>query len=238
MRGGILKVLVVDIGGSRVKLYGSATRESASFPSGARMSPAQLMAGVRSRTLTWEFDVVSVGYPGSTGPDGVSGDAGNLGDGWVGFDFAGAFDRPVRVVNDAALQALGAYDGGRMLFLGLGTGLGSAIIGERVIMPLELGTLPHPSGETLADHLGATGLARLGLGAWQDAVRRACQQLRAACRADYVVLGGGNGPLVSPLPVGARHGRNEDAFAGGVRIWEEWVEHHDLPPSNSWRVVW
>jgi polyphosphate glucokinase len=136
------------------------------------------------------------------------------------------------------MQALGAYDGGRMLFLGLGTGLGSSLISDRVIIPLELGCLGHPSGATLGDLLGKSGLVRHGRVAWQKSVQDACGQLREACAADYVVLGGGNAELVDPLPPLTRRGGNEDAFAGGVRLWEEWVEHHDTPPSEIWRVVW
>jgi polyphosphate glucokinase len=221
-----------------VKLFASASRESASFKSGQELSPDTLMSQVRTFSSAWEYDVVSVGYPGGTGPAGVAADPGNLGSGWVGFDFGEAFGRPVRVVNDAAMQALGAYDGGRMLFLGLGTGLGSTLIAERVIIPLELGCLLHPSGEMLGSLLGKAGLARTGAAQWQETVRTTSEQLRQACAADYVVLGGGNAALVDPLPPNTRRGGNEDAFSGGVRLWHEWVEHHDSPPSDIWRVVW
>jgi polyphosphate glucokinase len=233
-----LSVLVVDIGGSRVKLFSSATNETASFKSGPTLGPSELMRHTREIASAWEYDVVSIGYPGGAGPGGATEDPGNLGAGWTGFDFAAAFDRPVRVVNDAAMQALGAYDSGRMLFLGLGTGLGSTLIADRVIIPLELGSLLHPSGETFAERLGKSGLERLGTGVWQQTVELACDQLGTACGADYVLLGGGNASLVDPLPRATRRGGNEDAFAGGVRLWEEWVEHHDSPPSNIWRVVW
>jgi hypothetical protein len=229
---------VVDIGGSRVKLFSSASRESASFKSHAQLGPDTLMSQVRELTSAWEYDLVSLGYPGSTGPEGVTADAGNLGAGWVGYDFAHAFGRPVRIVNDAAMQALGAYEGGRMLFLGLGTGLGSTLIADRVIIPLELGCLMHRTGDTLAELLGKAGLARIGDVVWQATVREACEQLRVACAADYVVIGGGNATLVEPLPPHTRRGGNEDAFAGGVRLWQEWLEHHDTPPSDIWRVVW
>lgn len=221
-----------------MKLFSSAAREEASFRSGPQLDPEGLMRQVRQFASAWEYDVVSVGYPGSTGPSGATDEPGNLAPGWTGFDFSAAFGRPVRVVNDAAMQALGAYDGGRMLFLGLGTGLGSTLIAERVIIPLELGCLLHRSGETFAERLGKAGLARIGNDAWLEMVRDACEQLRLACAADYVVLGGGNAALVDPLPDQARRGGNEDAFAGGVRLWEEWVEHHDAAPSDIWRVVW
>jgi len=231
-------VLVVDIGGSRAQLFASASRDSVSFLSGTQFRPDDLMRHVRRHASHWEYDTVSIGYPGATGPAGVADEPGNLGDGWVGFDFAEAFNRPVRVVNDAVMQALGAYSGGRMLFLGLGTGLGSTLIAERVMIPLELGCLRHASGETLAERLGRDGRARLGDALWQQTLVEACEQLRAACAADYIVLGGGNAAQVDPLPTETRRGGNEDAFAGGVRVWEEWVEHHDTPPSDIWRMVW
>lgn len=231
-------VLVVDIGGSRVKLYASASRESASFPSGTELGPDALMRRVRHTSQAWEYDVVSIGYPGATGPGGVTAEPGNLGDGWVGFDFGAAFERPVRVLNDAAMQALGAYDGGRMLFLGLGTGLGSTLVSERVLIPLEFGCLVHRSGSTLAERLGRDGRAAHGHEAWLALVHEAAAELRLACAADYVVLGGGNAEMVEPLPADTRRGGNEDAFSGGVRLWQEWLEHHDTPPSDIWRVVW
>ncbi|HUR36058.1 MAG TPA: hypothetical protein VM032_19785, partial [Vicinamibacterales bacterium] len=193
-----LSVLVIDIGGSRVKLFASAAREAASFRSGPAFGPQELIAQVRRFASAWEYEAVSIGFPGGIGPDGPK-DAGNLGDGWVGFDFAAAFDRPVRLINDAAMQALGAYAGGRMLFLGLGTGLGSAIVAQRVIVSLELGSLVHQSGETFADRLGAAGLARLGNEAWQQTVHQACAQLQRACSADYVLIGGGNAERVEVL---------------------------------------
>ena len=231
-------VLVVDIGGSRVKLFSSASKDTASFRSGPALGPDELMTRIREFATHWEYDAVSLGYPGATGPGGVTEEPGNLGNGWVGFDFPDAFSRPVRVVNDATMQALGAYDGGRMLFLGLGTGLGSTLIAERVMIPLELGCLRHQSGDTFGDRLGKDGLARVGDDAWQQTVHEACDQLRLACSANYVVLGGGNAARVHPLPDSTRRGGNDDAFAGGVRLWEEWVEHHDTPPSDIWRVVW
>lgn len=231
-------VLVVDIGGSHVKLFASASREAASFRSGPTFGPDALVERVRELATSWEYDVVSIGYPGAAGPGGIAGEAGNLGTGWTEFDFAGALERPVRVVNDAAMQALGAYDGGRMLFLGLGTGVGSTLVGERVLIPLELGCLTRPSGQTLFELLGKEGLARDGLSRWQRGVHDACIELRAACGVDYVVLGGGNARRVDPLPPATRRGGNTDAFAGGERLWREWVEHHDSPPSDIWRVVW
>jgi polyphosphate glucokinase len=171
------------------------------------------------------------------GPDGPESDPGALGGGWVGFDFEKAFAKRVLVVNDAAMQALGADDGGRMLFLGLGTGLGSALVTDRVVIPLELGSLPYHRGETMADRLGRRGLKEHGESAWKEAVAEAVGVLRRALAVDYVVLGGGNASLVDPLPDGARQGGNEDAFTGGFRLWEEEVVPHDVPPAAAWRVV-
>jgi hypothetical protein len=232
-----MKVLVIDIGGSHVKLLATGQAAPARFDSEIRLTPDDLLAQVRPLIANWEYDVVSLGYPGTVGPDGPVAEPGNLGNGWVGFDFAKAFGRRVRVVNDAAMQALGAYDGGRMLFLGLGTGLGSALVTDRVVIPLELGCLPYAPGETLAQHLGKEGLERLGKPAWQEAVSAVTVELRRAFVADYVILGGGNAAQVERLPEGIRRGGNEDAFAGGFRLWQDWVEPHDSPPSDAWRVV-
>jgi hypothetical protein len=162
---------------------------------------------------------------------------GNLESGWVGFDFEAAFRRPVRVVNDAILQALGAYRAGRMLFLGLGTGVGSALVSEHVLIPLELGCLPHPSGGTLVDHLGRAARRHHGHDAWQRDVLAIVPSLREAMASDYVVLGGGNGRKVEPLPLLTRRGDPNDAFEGGFRLWEEYVEPHDAAPPSVWRVV-
>jgi polyphosphate glucokinase len=162
---------------------------------------------------------------------------GNLGGGWVGFDFEAAFSKPVRVVNDAVLQALGAYEGGRMLFLGLGTGLGSTLVSEHVVIPLELGNLPSGMGETMAARLGRKALEDNGPQRWVRDVHFIVDALRKAFVADYLVLGGGNAELVDPLPEMTRRGGNEDAFTGGYRLWEEVVEPHDREPRRVWRVV-
>ncbi|MGE3517981.1 MAG: ROK family protein [Vicinamibacterales bacterium] len=233
-----MDVLVIDIGGSRVKLFSSDAEERQTLVSGPSLRPTELVEQVQGLTAGWSYDVISIGYPGSTGPEGPSGDAGNLGEGWIGFDFESAFGHPVRIVNDAAMQALGSYEGGRMLFLGLGTGLGSTFIAERVIIPLELGCLEHRSGHTLAERLGKEGLATLGKEAWTHTLHDAVAQLHKSFAADYVVIGGGNAELVDPLPPGARRGGNDAAFTGGFRLWDEMLEPHDTPPSHVWRVVW
>jgi polyphosphate glucokinase len=235
-----MNVLVVDIGGSHVKLCVSGVEEVRRFDSGPDLTPRALMAHVREMTGDWTYNAVAVGYPGRVDAHGPVAEPGNLGSGWVGFDFAAAFERPVRIVNDAALQALGAYDGGRMLFLGLGTGLGSVLVAERVIIPLELGGLRGPAIEdmdTLGILLGKRGLERLGERRWAEIVREEAVKLREAFVADYVMLGGGNASIVDPLPEHARRGGNEDACAGGIRLWEEVVEPHDQQPREVWRVV-
>jgi polyphosphate glucokinase len=232
-----VNVLVIDVGGSHVKLLATGQPEPRRFDSGPDFTPAALVAKVKELTPDWRYEVVSLGYPGAVDADGPTAEPGNLSDGWLGFDFAAAFGRPVRVVNDAAMQALGAYDGGRMLFLGLGTGLGSALVIDRVVVPLELGCLPAAGGDTLADRLGKAGLERHGPAAWGKAVHAAVEALKRAFAADHVVLGGGNAERVDPLPAGTRRGGNEDAFAGGFRLWEDWVEPFDQALSAEWRVV-
>ena len=232
-----MNVLVIDVGGSHVKLLATGQQTPRRFDSGPHLGPAQLVERVRETTADWSYDAISLGIPAPVGPGGPELDPGALGGGWVRFDFEKAFGKPVLVVNDAAMQALGAYDGGRMLFLGLGTGLGSALVTDRVVMPLELGCLPYDRGETMADRLGRRGLKRHGEVAWQEAVREVVGVLRRAMAVDYATLGGGNASLVAPLPDGARRGGNEDAFTGGFRLWEEEVVPHDVPPAAAWRVV-
>ncbi len=236
-----MDVLVVDVGGSHVKMLVSGGRAGAQEPrrfvSGAHLTPSVLVAGARDLTRDWHYDVVSLGFPGAVGAHGPRAEPGNLGEGWIGFDFEQAFERPVRVVNDAVKQALGAYEGGRMLFLGLGTGLGSALITEHVVVPLELGNLLHSRDETIAQRLGRQGLKSNGEAQWLQDLDAVTNVLRAAFAADYLVLGGGNAELVHPLPEGTRRGGNDDAFMGGFRLWEEVVEPHDRQPPVVWRVV-
>jgi polyphosphate glucokinase len=232
-----MDVLVLDIGGTRVKLGASGSNETRRFKSGREMTPDSFMEKVRWKTAGWRYDVVAIGYPGTVHEHGPAAEPGNLAPGWVGFDFEAAFARPVRVVNDAVMQALGAYQSGRMLFLGLGTGVGSALITEHVLIPLELGCLPHVGGGTLVDRLGRAARKRDGHSAWQGAVVEAVPTLRTAMLADYVVLGGGNGEKVEPLPPFTRRGSNDDAMRGGFRLWEEIVEPHDQKSADVWRVV-
>ena len=231
-----MDVLVVDIGGTGVKLRASNVEETRRFKSGPSFTPDLLLEKLRAVAGDWRYDVVALGYPGAVNEHGPVAEPGNLGPGWVGFDFAKAFDRPVRVVNDAVMQALGAYDSGRMLFLGLGTGVGSALITEHVLIPLELGALPHMRGGTLFEQLGRAARKKNAT-AWQEAIEEITPVLREAFSADYVVLGGGNGSKVDPLPALTRRGSNEDAIKGGFRLWEELVEPHDRQSARVWRVV-
>ena len=232
-----MDVLVVDIGGSHVKMLATGTHEPRRFDSDETLTPDRLVARVREEATGWNYDVLSIGYPGAVDARGPRAEPGNLGDGWVRFDFSKAFGKPVRVLNDAAMQALGGYNSGRMLFLGLGTGVGSALVTEHVVVPLELGCLPYCPDETLFDRLGASGLEKYGEQQWLEAVTKVATMLREAFSADYVLLGGGNASRVDPLPAGARRGGNEDAFTGGFRLWEEIVEPHDRTSSSAWRVV-
>jgi polyphosphate glucokinase len=178
-----------------------------------------MVDAVRELAKGWNYDAISIGYPGLVGQNGPRSEPLNLGPGWVGFDFAAALDRPVRIVNDAAMQALGSYEGGRMLFLGLGTGLGSVLISENVIVTLELGRLGYGDEQTLGEVLGRRGLERLGKKTWRKEVARIVPTLMAAFAADYVVLGGGNSKTLKELPPGARMGHNLTSFRGGLRLW-------------------
>ena len=230
-------VLVVDVGGTHVKLKSSDADEVRRFPSGPELTPERLVDGVRAHTDGWSYERVALGLPTSVSGNAATSEPGNLAAGWVGYDFAAAFGAPVRSVNDAVMQAIGAYDRGRMLFVGLGTGVGSAVVTEHVLVPLELGALPHMFGGTLFERLGREGLERDGKAAWRRAINAIVPVLREAFAADYVVLGGGNAKKVDPLPPDTRRGGNEDAFIGGFRLWEEVVEPHDREPPPVWRVL-
>ena len=232
-----MNVLVIDVGGSYIKVAATTAPEPRRFDSDPEMTPERLVERVREETQDWEYEVISLGIPGAVDAKGPSAEPGNLGSGWVGFDFERAFGKPVRIINDAVMQALGGYDGGRMLFLGLGTGLGSALITEHVVIPLELGCLPCGDGQSMADVLGAEGFERLGKTKWVSAVSKIIALLREAMSADYILLGGGNAQHVDPLPPDTRRGGNDDAVTGGMRLWEELVEPHDRRPPPVWRVV-
>ncbi len=214
-----MKVLVIDIGGTHVKVLATGHRKSVEIPSGPKMTPAKMVAAVRATTSGWKYDALSIGYPGAVVHGRPFTEPHNLGSGWVGFNFKRAFGRPVKIINDAAMQALGSYRGGRMLFLGLGTGLGSALIVEDVLEPLELAHLPYQKGRSYEDYVGQAGLARLEKKKWRHHVKEVVKQLKAALQADYVVLGGGNARLLKKLPPGTCLGDNANAFQGGFRLW-------------------
>ncbi len=214
------KVLVIDIGGTHVKLLATGHRTVIKIPSGPHLTPAKMVAAVRREAAGWEYDRISIGYPGPVLHGKPVSEPHNLGPGWVGFDFRKALGRPIKLVNDAAMQAIGSYEGGRMLFLGLGTGLGSALIVDGVLEPMELAHLPYKKNRTYEDYIGIRGLERLGKKKWRRAVADVVTRLRAALEADYVVLGGGNARLLDKLPAGARLGKNTNAFRGGFRLWQ------------------
>ena len=213
------RILTVDIGGSSIKLLVTGETEPRRGRSGKDLTPAKMVEVVQDLAKGWVYEAISIGYPGLVGNQGPSSEPGNLGAGWVGFDFATALGAPVRIINDAAMQALGSYEGGRMLFLGLGTGLGSALITEGLILNLELGHLPYKRGRTLGDALGREGMKRLGKDAWRRAVMDSAHALMKAFLADSVVLGGGNAKKLKELPPGVRLGHNLTAFRGGFRLW-------------------
>ena len=212
-------VLAIDIGGSHVKTKVSGRREMRQFESGPKLTPKQMVTEVLKLNGDLKYDVVSIGYPGVVVHGKIMVEPFNLGRGWVGFDFRKAFGRPTHVMNDAAMQALGSYEGGRMLFLGLGTGLGSALIVDDVIAPMELAHLPYKRGRSYEDYLGDRGRDRLGPKKWRKAVADVVDRLRNALEADYVVLGGGNARKLKKLPKDARLGSNDFAFLGGFRVW-------------------
>jgi polyphosphate glucokinase len=215
-----MNVLVIDIGGTNVKILATGQKESRRFSSGPTMTPKQMVAGVKKLAADWQYDVVSIGYPGLVLRGRVAAEPHNLAQGWVGFNFAAAFGRPVKIINDAAMQALGSYQSGEMLFLGLGTGIGSALVADGVVVPMELAHLPYKKG-TYEDYMGLRGLQRLGRKKWQAHVEYGVARLIAAFHPDEVVLGGGNTKKLTKLPPGCRAGDNADAFLGGFRLWED-----------------
>jgi predicted NBD/HSP70 family sugar kinase len=220
--GGVKRqsVLAVDVGGTHIKALATGHNNPVKIPSGSNMTAKQMVDDVRKAVFGWKYSVVAIGYPGPVLHDRPVAEPHNLGHGWVGFDFKKAFGRPVKIINDAAMQALGSYEGGRMLFLGLGTGLGSALIVDGVLQPLELAHLPYKKGRTYEDYIGLRGLERSGRKKWRRHVSEVVEELKAALDAEYVVLGGGNAKLLKKLPPGARRGDNSNAFTGGFRLWQ------------------
>lgn len=214
-----MKILVIDVGGTNVKLKHEDSPEVRKVPSGLDLSAAEMVAGVQQATADWAYDAITIGYPGPVINGQITKEPVNLGKGWLGFDFTEALGKPVKLINDAAMQALGSYHGGKMLFLGLGTGLGNCMIVENIILPMELAHLPYKKGRTFEDYIGNAGLRRMGRRKWQAVVFDIVAQLREALLPDYVVLGGGNLKKLDELPPGCRPGDNDNAFIGGVRLW-------------------
>ena len=216
-----LKVLVVDVGGNNVKLLASGRREVRKVPSGPRFTPGRMLAAVRKATADWSYEAVSIGFPAPVRDSRILEEPKNLGRGWVRYDFRKAFQRPVRIINDAVMQALGSYKGGQLLFLGLGTGLGAALVLNGTPHPLEIAHLPYRNGLTYEDLLGKRGLDALGKKRWRRLVFEVVPRLRQAFQVSDVVLGGGNSKLLSTLPAGCRRGDNSNAFEGGFRLYQD-----------------
>jgi hypothetical protein len=214
------KILVIDVGGSNVKMMISQEEKRRKFPSGPKLEPKEAIAQIKESTEDWSYEAVAIGFPAPVRDGKIMTDPKHLGKGWAGFDFAKALGKPVLVINDAALQALGSYrGGGRMLFLGLGTGLGSALVWKEHVLPLELGGLPFGDG-IIEDWLGDEGMQQLGKKEWQRETLQAIEHLKLAVIADYVVLGGGNAKILEKLPDGFELGHNRNAYLGGIRLWE------------------
>jgi predicted NBD/HSP70 family sugar kinase len=214
-----MRILVVDVGGTHIKLLATGHKTPIKIPSGPTLTPRRMVRLVKQATAGWKFAVIAIGYPGPVLHGKPVSEPRNLGRGWVGFDFRRAFGRKVKLINDAAMQALGSYTGGRMLFLGLGTGLGSALIVDGVLEPLELAHLPYKKGRTYEDYIGAAALKRFGKKKWRREVRKVVTLLKGALQADSVVVGGGNAKFLRRLPARVRRGENSNAFVGGYRLW-------------------
>jgi len=234
-----MKILVVDVGGTNVKVSATGRKDTIKIPSGPQMTAQQMVDAVLNVTKGWKYDAVSIGFPGPVIHAKPLAEPRNLGGGWVGFNFKAAFQRPVRLINDAAMQALGSDEGGRMLFLGLGTGLGSAMIVDGILEPMELAHLPYKKGRTFEDYLGLRGLKRLGKKKWTAAVEDVVKRFTSALEAEYVVLGGGNAKKLKRLPQGAKLGDNGNAVIGGYRLWEkhgEWNQKSSAPSRGARRA--
>ncbi len=227
-----MNVLVIDVGGTHVKVLATGQKKRREFESGAKLTPRQMVAGVKKLVADWKYDAVSIGYPGPVRNGHPVLDPWNLGKGWVGFKFEAAFKCPVKILNDAAMQALGSYRHGKMLFLGLGTGLGSALIVDGVILPMELAHLPYKKS-TFEDYVGVRGLEKHGRKKWRHHVEDVVQRLVAALEPDDVVLGGGNVKNLKTLPARCRAGDNANSFIGGFRLWQPAGEKRKRTPARS-----
>ncbi|HVW11455.1 MAG TPA: ROK family protein [Bryobacteraceae bacterium] len=214
-----MKILVLDVGGTHVKMLLAGEKEPRRVDSGPKMTPRKMVAAVKKTAAGWKYDRISIGYPGPVLRNRVMAEPHNLGKGWMGFKFERAFGCPVRVVNDAAMQALGSYHGGKMLFLGLGTGLGTALVLDGVVEPMELSHLPYRKG-VYEDYVGQKSLEKHGKKKWRQYVKDVVDRLVTALEPDDIVIGGGNVKMLKKLPAGARAGNNDNAFAGGLRLWD------------------
>jgi polyphosphate glucokinase len=214
-----MPILVIDVGGTHIKLRVQGRDEVRKCPSGPSLTAQEMIDKTRAATADWQYDRVTIGYPGAVVDDVIQKEPVNLGPGWMSFDFAKALSLPVKLINDAAMQALGSYEGGRMLFLGLGTGLGSALVFNDFLLPMELGHLPYKKGQSFEEYVGSAALKSMGRRKWQRAVFDVVERLRNAFLAEYVVLGGGNVKKLEELPPASRMGDNSHAFQGGLRLW-------------------
>jgi polyphosphate glucokinase len=215
-----VNVLAIDVGGTHVKILATGQDEPRKFLSGPKLTPKEMVAAVKKLAQGWKYDAVSIGYPGVVIHGRPVSEPRNLGKGWVGFDYRAAFGKPVKIINDAAMQALGSYKGGKMLYLGLGTGLGSTMIVDGIVEPMELAHLPYKKG-TYEDYVGLRGLEKRGKKKWRRHVEDVVARLSAALEPDDIVLGGGNARKLKDLPPGSRPGDNANAFLGGFRLWED-----------------
>jgi polyphosphate glucokinase len=227
-----MKVLVVDVGGTHIKALLSGETEPRKFDSGPSMNPREMVKGVKKITQDWKYDAVSIGYPGPVLRNRPIVEPYNLGKGWVGFHYEKAFGFPTKILNDAAMQALGSYKKGRMLFLGLGTGLGTAVVDDHIVEPMELGHLPYKKA-TYEDYVGLRGLKKHGKKKWRKLVADVVERLRTALEPDEIVLGGGNVKKLKQLPPHCRQGDNFNAFIGGFRLWNVNVDKKPHPPKRS-----
>lgn len=226
-----MNVLAIDIGGTGVKILATGEKESRKFPSGPTLTPSEMVAGVKELAAGWTYDAISIGYPGVISNDKIANEPHNLGYGWREFDFESAFECPVKLINDAAMQALGSYEGGLLLFLGLGTGLGSALVADGVVVPMELAHLSYRNA-TFEDYIGLRGIERLGKKKWRRHVDLVLRRFIDAFIPNDVVLGGGNAKKLKELPPGCRLGSNAYAFVGGFRLWLPVAERLSLRPED------
>lgn len=216
-----MKVLVIDVGGTNIKLLMAGQQDPLKIPSGKMLTPQEMIAQVRAATEGWDYEAVTIGLPLPIRDGKPRTEPVNLGTGWLGFDFAPHFDRPIKLINDAAMQAIGSYEGGHMLFIGLGTGMGTAIVGENCVFPTELAHLPYRKKKTFEEYVGNESLEKFGKKRWRLFVADVVKRLYAATGVDYIVIGGGNAKQLKDVPEYVRIGGNRNAFTGGCRLWEE-----------------